>query len=171
MNSASPACCQPLSTLPPNAACRKNITGLKIMAKICTPEAVVNIGELLDEADGVVFARGTLGLELPAEKVFLAQKSCLRSANLAGKVCRRGRRCWLHTTNVDPAKHEYKSIRGNKDCITSAGQAAAARVHCIAVCLTSGGGCLRSLSGLCGTSPLTDQVNVQDFFDRRRLPP
>lgn len=69
------------------------------MAKICTPEAVVNIGELLEEADGVVLARGTLGLELPAEKVFLAQKSCLRSANLAGKACRLRCCCYLLDTS------------------------------------------------------------------------
>ena len=66
---------------------RQGIHGLHIMAKICTPEAVANIDDILEAADGVVLARGTLGLELRAEKVFRAQKQCIRAANLAGKVC------------------------------------------------------------------------------------
>jgi pyruvate kinase len=68
-------------------ACREGISGLKLMAKICTPEAVANREDIVKACDGVVLARGTLGLELAAEKVFLAQKGCIRAANLAGKVC------------------------------------------------------------------------------------
>lgn len=60
--------------------------GIKVLAKICTAQAAANPGPLIEAADGIVLARGTLGLELPPEKVFLAQKRCLRAANLAGKV-------------------------------------------------------------------------------------
>jgi pyruvate kinase len=58
-----------------------------VMAKICTPDAVSRCKDIIDAADGIVLGRGTLGLELPPEKVFVAQKMCLKAANLAGKVC------------------------------------------------------------------------------------
>lgn len=66
--------------------CRVGLAHVKVMAKICTPEAMMAAKAIIAAADGVVLGRGTLGLELPAEKVFYAQKACLRAANLAGKV-------------------------------------------------------------------------------------
>lgn len=57
-----------------------------VMAKICTPDAASRCKDIIDQADGIVLGRGTLGLELPPEKVFVAQKICLGAANLAGKV-------------------------------------------------------------------------------------
>ena len=58
-----------------------------VMAKICTPDAASRCKDIIASADGIVLGRGTLGLELPPEKVFVAQKLCLSAANLAGKVC------------------------------------------------------------------------------------
>jgi Pyruvate kinase, barrel domain len=57
-----------------------------VMAKICTPDAAARCKDIIEAADGIVLGRGTLGLELPPEKVFVAQKLCLSAANLAGKV-------------------------------------------------------------------------------------
>ena len=66
--------------------CRAGLSHVRVMAKICTPEAMLQAKAIIAAADGVVLGRGTLGLELPAEKVFYAQKACLRAANLAGKA-------------------------------------------------------------------------------------
>ena len=58
---------------------------VRIVAKIERPEAVANLDAILQAADGVMVARGDLGVELPIEQVPLVQKRIIRSANLAGR--------------------------------------------------------------------------------------
>jgi len=60
--------------------------GLPLIAKIEQREAVANIEEILAEADGVMVARGDMGIEQPLEQVPLLQKDIIRAANRAGKV-------------------------------------------------------------------------------------
>lgn len=50
----------------------------KIIAKIEKPEALVNIREIILESDGIMIARGDLGVEMPVEKVPLIQKDLIR---------------------------------------------------------------------------------------------
>ncbi len=57
-----------------------------IIAKIEKPEALKNLDEILAVADGVMIARGDLGVELPPQEVPIAQKMIIRKANDAGKV-------------------------------------------------------------------------------------
>src|SRR4029078_11397812 len=56
-----------------------------VMAKIEKPQAVHRLSEIRDLADGVMVARGDLGVEMPLEKVPGLQKQMTRSARRAGK--------------------------------------------------------------------------------------
>jgi pyruvate kinase len=58
---------------------------IPIIAKIEKPEAVETIAEILQESDGVMVARGDLGVEMPMEKVPFIQKSIIEKARRAGK--------------------------------------------------------------------------------------
>ncbi len=50
----------------------------KVIAKIEKPEALINIRDIIIESDGIMIARGDLGVELPIEKVPLIQKELIR---------------------------------------------------------------------------------------------
>jgi pyruvate kinase len=56
-----------------------------IMAKIEKPSAVNHLKEIVDLADGIMVARGDLGVEMPVEKVPGLQKQISRAARNAGK--------------------------------------------------------------------------------------
>ena len=54
---------------------------LFLVAKIEKPEAIDHLDEILEKSDGVMVARGDLGVEVPAEQVPLLQKRIIREAN------------------------------------------------------------------------------------------
>jgi len=57
-----------------------------LIAKIEKEEAIGDIDEILSEADGIMVARGDLGVEMPLEEVPVFQKMLIRKANEARKI-------------------------------------------------------------------------------------
>ncbi len=57
----------------------------KVIAKVEKPEAIDNLFEIISETDGVMVARGDLGVEVPSEIVPLLQKRMVKMCNRMGK--------------------------------------------------------------------------------------
>ncbi|MBR1811578.1 MAG: pyruvate kinase [Clostridia bacterium] len=58
---------------------------VRIIAKIENTDGVENIDEIIDAADGIMIARGDLGVEIPFEEIPAIQKQIIRKSYLAGK--------------------------------------------------------------------------------------
>jgi pyruvate kinase len=58
---------------------------IPVIAKIEKPQAVANLQEIVNAFDGIMVARGDLGVELPIEEVPLVQKHCIQLAREAAK--------------------------------------------------------------------------------------
>lgn len=67
------------------AILQKGGSNAQIIAKIETPEALHDIDNIIDAADGIMIARGDLAIEIPTEEVPLVQKLIIHKCNSVGK--------------------------------------------------------------------------------------
>ena len=87
---------------------------IKIIAKIELKTALENIDEILDVSDGVMVARGDLGVQLPIEQVPFVQKQILDAANSKGKIS------ITATEMLQSMKSSYRPTRAEVTDITNA---------------------------------------------------
>ena len=87
---------------------------IKVIAKIELKAALDNIEEILDVADGVMVARGDLGVQLPLEQVPFVQKQILDAANKKGKIS------ITATEMLQSMKSSYRPTRAEVTDITNA---------------------------------------------------
>ena len=69
-----------------NLLAKENKPDTLVIAKIENHEGVENVDNIIQVADGVMIARGDLGVEVPLSKVPKLQKDMIRKSNLAGKI-------------------------------------------------------------------------------------
>jgi len=132
-----------------------------IIAKIERSRALERFDEILDSADGIMIARGDLGVEVPIEQIAVVQKDLMRRANMRAKpVITATQMLESMTSNRRPTRAEAtdvaNAILDGTDCVMLSGESAMGGYPVDAVAM------LAKISA--AIEPHRHQVTVKDMF-------
>ncbi|GAB4117132.1 MAG: pyruvate kinase [Candidatus Caldatribacteriota bacterium] len=89
----------------------KDAEDIALVAKIEKKEAVKNLKEIIEVVDGIMIARGDLGVEIPLELVPLIQKEIIKQCNILGKPVITATQMLMSMVNeVRPTRAEVNDV-------------------------------------------------------------
>jgi len=137
-----------------------------LIAKIERSRALDRLEEILEASDGVMIARGDLGVELPIERIALVQKEIVRRANRRGKaVITATQMLESMTTYRLPTRAEATDVANavldGTDCVMLSGESATGAFPAEAVAM------LARIAAAAET--IRPPVSASDLYDKREL--